>query len=77
VTLSSIAAAGLSRADAGVDRAGAAVVRSAAPRAAPADTVDLSTAAVDLLAARAGFAANAKLAAVAGRLDREALDLLG
>jgi len=43
----------------------------------PIDKTDLSTAAVDLMAARQEVAINPKLVKTADQMDRQRLDLLG
>ena len=59
------------------DRAAEEVRRATAPAREPAgDQVDLSTAAVKLLAARTAFSVGIELAKTADEIDREAINLL-
>ena len=76
--LSAIALRGLDAAQAGLDQAAGRIARVTEPAsvAAPADTVDLSTAIVGLLAARQDFAVNVKVLKTADEMERQALDLL-
>jgi len=76
VDLPSIALSGMNRAQATVEAVATRVARGSVA-SAPADTVDLSRQAVDLLQARLDFAANAKALKVADQMTRSALDLLG
>jgi len=78
VELSAIALRGLDAAQAGLDRAASRIARATEPAsdAAPAGTVDLSTAIAGLLAARQDFAVNVKVFETADEVERQALDLL-
>ncbi len=76
--ISAIALRGLDAAQADLDQAAGSIARATVPGsdAAPADTVDLSTAIVGLLTARQEFAANIKVLKTADEMERHALDLL-
>jgi flagellar hook protein FlgE len=78
VELTAIALQGLDRAQAGLEKAAGRLSSIAAPPAenAPADTIDLSAAAVGLLEARQDFAANLNVLKTADRMERKAIDLL-
>ena len=73
-----IALSGLDRAQAGLEQTASHLSRMAAPTSdgAPLDTVDLSTAAVELLAARRDFAINVRLLKTADEIERQAVNLL-
>jgi hypothetical protein len=78
VGLSAIALSGLDRAQAGLEQTASRLSRIAAPTSdcAPIDTVDLSTVAVELLAARQDFAINIRLLKTADEVERQAVNLL-
>jgi hypothetical protein len=78
VGLSAIALSGLDRAQAGLEQTASRLSRIAAPTSdgTPIDTVDLSTAAVELLAARQDFAINIRLLKTADEVERQAVNLL-
>jgi flagellar hook protein FlgE len=74
--LSAIALSGLQAAGAAVERAGRRVTAATSPESA-ADTVDLSTAMVGLLASQRQFEANLKVFQTADEMDRHTIDVLG
>jgi hypothetical protein len=78
VELSAIALTGLDRAQARFEQSARSVTAATAPPtdSATADTVDLTTASVNLLAAKQDFAVNLKVLQTADRLDRSTLDIL-
>lgn len=76
--LTAISSKGLERAQASFEQSAIRVASagSATPDGAPVDSVDLSTAAVDLLAARQDFTFNLKVLETAKQMERDTLDLL-
>ena len=74
---SAIALGGLDRATAQFQDAANRLAGAAAPAGAGPDRVDLSDAAVSLLAARNDFSANLAVLKVADRMEGRALDLVG
>jgi flagellar hook protein FlgE len=74
VEISSIALGGLQQTSANFDQAAAHL--TAAASTAAGDSVDLSIAAVDMLAARNQFTASLKVVQIADRMQRNTLDLL-
>lgn len=77
--ISSIVLQGLNRAQAQVEQAGGrlASIGATSVNGAPADTADLSDAAVSLLSAKNGFATNIQLLEVADKMQGQAIHLLG
>lgn len=76
--VSSIAAQGLAAAQANFQQAAANLsAAGVSPDGAPADTVELSVAAVGLLSARTQVEMNIKMLKVANEMDRQAISLLG
>ncbi len=76
----SIPAQGMSRASADFDRAASNIARASVPAQKsdlPQDTVDLSTAAVNLLQARNDYEANTRTFRVLGEMNRNVLDMVG
>ncbi|HEY1340108.1 MAG TPA: hypothetical protein VGF59_21495 [Bryobacteraceae bacterium] len=73
--VTAIALQGLEQAEVHFERA--AKQAGAMNKVEAGDSVDLSAAAVELLAARAEFAANLKMRKMAGEIERGAIDLLG
>src|SRR5262249_33766317 len=78
VELTAISLQGLTRAQASFERSSCrlASIGSSTPEGAPVDAVDLSTAAVDLLAARQDFTLNLKVLETAKQMERKTLNLL-
>jgi hypothetical protein len=76
--ISAIALRGLDQAQAQLEQAGGqlASIGANSSDGIPADTVDLSQAAVSLLSAKNEFAANLKVLKIADELQRQTLDLL-
>jgi hypothetical protein len=78
VELTAISLQGLERAQASFERSAGrlASLGSSTPDGAPADAVELSTAAADLLSARQDFTLDLKVVETAKQMERETLDLL-
>lgn len=75
---STSALSGLKQASTQFENAAAKVAKaSAAPAGAGADNVDLSSAAVSMLAARNDFAGNINMLKVADEMERRAINMLG
>jgi flagellar hook protein FlgE len=74
--LSAIALSGLQAASAAVDTAGRRMI-AATSLESSADTVDLSTAAVELLASKTQFEANIQVMKTANQMESHVLDILG
>ena len=76
----SIPTQGMSRASADFERAASNVARASIPvqkTALPQDTVDLSTAAVNLLQAKNDYGANTKTFRIMDEMNRNVLDMIG
>lgn len=76
VELSAIALGGVERASAQFERAATTVSGAASPDGPAVDTVDLSSAAVSMLAAHNDFTANLNVLKVADDMQRHAIDML-
>jgi flagellar hook protein FlgE len=66
--------AGMQRAEGQLNATAARIAQTAGPQA---DSVDLSSAAVNLIQAKYSFAANAKVAALTDEMTKTALNLIG
>lgn len=75
VEISAIALSGLDRAQASLDQTATRLARLAGPET-PGDTADLSSAMVDMLAAKDEFAVNIKMLKVADQMNGQVLDIL-
>ena len=71
-----IALQGLNQAQGDFEKAAAQIAQAAGPDSPASDSVNLSDAAVSLLAARSQFEANLKTLQTAGQMAQQAIDLL-